>query len=187
MPVMLPLGRVVEWDLSVKDAAAELAPILAAEPDAARRTVRYVERHRADGGLLVYRGLQILNLALGRPAPEASGAEIQAFEEERILASKPLRDAFAELAEMVPELRDIEERTRTDEGRTDDDTAEQRAQLLRRRRDLVGREAADRRPIVRSAIASAIVARYLVATRGRGRYDLDQPILAARPGNTRPM
>ena len=181
-PVLSPLNQLVYSDLSVEEAAQRLKPILAAEPNAAAKVRRYVNRHRGDGGYVVYRGSQILNAATDQPPPEASQQKLERLDAERALGSKTLRRAFADLAEMVPALRDAEARTVALVDDPDRADAETRLRLSLLTHSLVGPDAEDRRPLVRSTLALMIASRYLSTIAGDQRFELDQPILG-RPAS----
>jgi hypothetical protein len=179
-PVREPLFRLAYSGVVVEEAAAQLRPVIAKEPSAARRTRAYLNRICPDEGYVAHHALEILNAALGLPAPPATADEHELFERERALASKSLAAAFDELAELVPALKNIRDAAReTAEGRSRSDS-EPRARLQERTRGLVGPESRQPDRLVRSRIAQTIVARYLSALQGDPRCSLDEPLLGAR-------
>lgn len=176
-PVQAPLNRLVHSDLSISDAAELLRPIIAAEPEAAQKTLRWLRRTRYDHGYILYRGSQILHTAVRQPIKQPPPAKLELFERERTLGSMPLAQAFDELAEQVPALNKIVEETIVLKTATDPGSVEARWRLGRRVSSVVGVEASDPDPLVRSRLASMIVARYLMALEGDERLKLEQPIL----------
>jgi hypothetical protein len=172
-----PLNRLVHSDLSITEAAERLRPIIAAEPEAAQKTLRWLRRTSYDHGYILYRGSQILHTAMRQPVKQPPPAKLDLFERERTLGSMPLAQAFDQLVEQVPALKEFAEETLQLITAIDSDSVEARWRLGRRVSSVVGDEASDPDPLVRSNLAGMIVARYLRALEGDERVKLDQPIL----------
>jgi hypothetical protein len=104
--VRVALARVVYSHLSDDEAAESIADLVQSEPDAAGATLKYLsialERVRSYD---VDRSYRILAAAVkGEPTKPIRAEDAELFERERQLGWTPLRQAFASLSQVVPEL-----------------------------------------------------------------------------------
>ena len=109
LPVQQPLVVLAHSDLDLEDAARRLRPLVQAHPAAARATAAHFARAlRRHGGYATDRATRILSTAMGVSSlPPLSAEQRVQYERERLLGSKPVREAFAQLAVLVPELTEL--------------------------------------------------------------------------------
>lgn len=184
------LMRVVYSNLTDEEAAAQIGEEVRSNPRAAKATLDYVRRiHDASHGYETDRACRILVGAIEGTPPEAVRPEdAKLFERERELGWLPLAEAFERLAAAVPELEAI--RVRSEElaaspelfgieQEADGDGLVIPAGVLPKTDGLVGPVSGHPDPLIRSRLASSIVANYVRAllthTGDRALWDHNQP------------
>jgi hypothetical protein len=158
------LMRVVHSTLTDEEAVERMRPVVEADRRAATATLEYVTETREHfGGYITDRAYRVLVAAIRNTPPEpVNGENAELFEREKQLGWTPLESAFNKLAVAVPELVDVANASRS--GMKEDQAA--RA-LIWRVQELVGPRAAHTDPLVRSSLASHIVANYLSVLEGK--------------------
>jgi hypothetical protein len=164
------LLRVVYSHLSDEEAADRLRDVVRSDPSGARATLVYVTRIR--NGSCEYdtdRAYRVLRAATREAPPElVSSGEEALFERQRKLGWRPLGEAFDQLADAVPELAEVAQTVESGPSRSD---------WIRRVEKVIGPRSPQTDPLLRSALALTVVARYLRVLSSGGDHDrLRRPV-----------
>ncbi len=164
------LMRVVYSQLSEQEAAAGIREVVRSDPRGAKATLAYVTRIRDDACQYdTDRAYRVLRGALIDAPPEPARPDKAAlFERQRELGWASLGEAFDQLADAVPELAHL---AKTVESEPPNST------WIRRAQELVGPRSSQTDPLLRSSLASSVVARYLdVLSKDADRDRLRRPV-----------
>ena len=187
------LMRVVYSHLTDEDAAVRIGDVVRSDRPAAEATLSWVRR--ASDFSRSYetdRAYRILVAAMNGAAPEpVQAADAELFERERELGWLPLSEAFERLREAVPQLDAVraqaEQLAASPESfgirqDTDGNSLVIPAGVRPTGKGLVGRDCGHHDPLIRSSVASSVVANYVTAvlthTTDRALWDCKEP----RPG-----
>jgi hypothetical protein len=162
--------RVVYSRMDEQEAVDRMRDVVRSNPRGARATLRYVARIRNHyHGYETDRAYRVLDAAIRGIGPEAVRPDdAELFERERSLGWRPLEKAFGQLVAEVPELAHVVEIVESDPPTHD---------WMMRVDHLIGPASSQGDPLLRSPLASKVVATYLRALRdGSRKPDLGRPV-----------